>query len=600
MSNDFYNVSGAPSQGSFGSSATIRAEFAALQAGFDKLPVLAANNSKLLRVNSSASGLEAFTHDFLTTAAAAAAYVAKAGDTMTGTLTINAPAASRAIYASGVAGQAVAVFRQNAATIAYISIAGNNATPGTNSFDLQQDAASAVDIVQRANARMSLYTNNAERVQVAATGNVTINAPSSGLALNVAGVPGTYTQEWTANSVTAALLESSSIYYFGTKTSSTLGLMTAATSRLTINNTGNVTINAPSSGIAVTVNGISGNNHQVWTDGTVQVGVQTAGGTAAYIGSVTNHRFELFTNNTSRIVVSTTGNVTVNAPSTGDAFKATSPAASSYAVQALAIASTDNALSAYFGQSGGNNTRIQISHNNSDGVSRIDFTGSGSAEGRIARGGTDVISINGSRQVTVAAPASGTAVVINNVSGQRNLQLTGASGSAAFFSIIDGQTGTREWQINVGNSSIGQFEIRDSTAGSDRLRISTAGAVNIVAGSGNLLMGGNITRFESAELTCPSGAAGTTSVAHGGPRAPDVVYAVLRCKTAELNWAVGDEVDLGSDFDGSTAVGNYIAANATTCYFGSSNTPAVRNRTTTTLGTVTPANWRVVFRCLWF
>ena len=61
MPNDFYNVSGAPSQGSFGSSATIRAEFTALAAGFDKMPALAGNNSKLLRVNSSGTALEALT-----------------------------------------------------------------------------------------------------------------------------------------------------------------------------------------------------------------------------------------------------------------------------------------------------------------------------------------------------------------------------------------------------------------------------------------------------------------------------------------------------------------------------------------------------------
>ena len=108
--------------------------------------------------------------------------------------------------------------------------------------------------------------------------------------------------------------------------------------------------------------------------------------------------------------VTTNGNVTVNAPSSGNALTATSGAAGSDAIRAFAIASTDNAFSAYLGQTGGNNTRIQFSHNNSDGLSVIDFTGSVSAKGRISRGGTAVIDINSDRNVTINAPSSGYAL----------------------------------------------------------------------------------------------------------------------------------------------------------------------------------------------
>lgn len=59
MANDYYSDSGAPSTGSAGSSATIRAEFAAIEAGFDKMADLTGNGDLPVFVNSSATGLEA-------------------------------------------------------------------------------------------------------------------------------------------------------------------------------------------------------------------------------------------------------------------------------------------------------------------------------------------------------------------------------------------------------------------------------------------------------------------------------------------------------------------------------------------------------------
>lgn len=81
MPNDYYNVTGAPSQGSSGSSATIRAEFAAMAAGFDKLPTLAGNALELVRVNTGATGLESVPASTLL-----ADYLPVAGGTMTGAL----------------------------------------------------------------------------------------------------------------------------------------------------------------------------------------------------------------------------------------------------------------------------------------------------------------------------------------------------------------------------------------------------------------------------------------------------------------------------------------------------------------------------------
>ena len=79
--------------------------------------------------------------------------------------------------------------------------------------------------------------------------------------------------------------------------------------------------------------------------------------------------------------------------------------------------------------------------------------------------------------------------------------------------------------------------------------------------------------------------------------------AVLRCKTAELGYAVGDEIDLKSDIDGSTVQGINVYANATTVGMGvtrtSSNPPALRHKTTGVVTTVTAANWSEPPRDSW-
>lgn len=62
------------------------------------------------------------------------------------------------------------VVRRGAAANAILSLAGNNTLPGVTSFDLQMDNASNVDIVQRANSRMSFYTNAIERARFDSTG----------------------------------------------------------------------------------------------------------------------------------------------------------------------------------------------------------------------------------------------------------------------------------------------------------------------------------------------------------------------------------------------------------------------------------------------
>jgi len=65
MSNDFYNPSGTPAQGSGVDSAPLRSELNAVAAGFNKMPGLVSNNYKIVYVNASGSALDAVGGDGL-------------------------------------------------------------------------------------------------------------------------------------------------------------------------------------------------------------------------------------------------------------------------------------------------------------------------------------------------------------------------------------------------------------------------------------------------------------------------------------------------------------------------------------------------------
>jgi hypothetical protein len=58
MANDYYDHGTYPQTGAQGSSASLRAELESIEAGFNKLPVLTGNANKLVKVNSTADGLE--------------------------------------------------------------------------------------------------------------------------------------------------------------------------------------------------------------------------------------------------------------------------------------------------------------------------------------------------------------------------------------------------------------------------------------------------------------------------------------------------------------------------------------------------------------
>lgn len=105
--------------------------------------------------------------------------------------------------------------------------------------------------------------------------------------------------------------------------------------------------------------------------------------------------------------------------------------------------------------------------------------------------------------------------------------------------------------------------------------------------------------FESAEQTWT--ASTDTAFAHGLGSTPRSVEGVLRCKTAEFGYAIGDEVPyFFFEFDTVNWGGHFLYSNATNVGFVTGGRgPVLPNRTGGSVGApqaITTANWKVVLR----
>ena len=102
--------------------------------------------------------------------------------------------------------------------------------------------------------------------------------------------------------------------------------------------------------------------------------------------------------------------------------------------------------------------------------------------------------------------------------------------------------------------------------------------------------------FVSSETAIPSGGTAAT-VAHGLGAIPSLVSVVLRCKTTDLGYSVGDEVQvLSSSLSG--AYQSTVYADATNVEFGltTGSTIQIYNQSTGSLSSITAGNWKLVFR----
>lgn len=101
--------------------------------------------------------------------------------------------------------------------------------------------------------------------------------------------------------------------------------------------------------------------------------------------------------------------------------------------------------------------------------------------------------------------------------------------------------------------------------------------------------------FESSEQTITADT--TTNVAHGLSAVPKIAFGILRCKTAELNYSVGDEVAMPFvAVQGGTDKGVSVGTDGTNVFFTVTDEIVIPDKTSGTLSTITNANWRIVLR----
>lgn len=228
--------------------------------------------------------------------------------------------------------------------------------------------------------------------------------------------------------------------------------------------------------------------------------------------------------------------------------------------------------------------------------------------GLIVTGGVTV-----SGTVTSSIVDSGAGTLVLKGAGTLALTITGAN--AVFAGTVQGTTLTATTSV--------VSPILDSGAGSLVLKGAGTTAVTItganVVMAGNLTLGasptlatasGNLTlstgvvatsfepQFTSAEQAISNTAGTVTTVAHGLGVVPRSVRAVLRCKTAEFGYSIGDEVSASRPADDSANTDSTLWMDSTNVGFQQSSTWStwrVINRGTTASNAITLANWKLVF-----
>lgn len=255
---------------------------------------------------------------------------------------------------------------------------------------------------------------------------------------------------------------------------------TGGASRLQVSTTGNVVVNAPSSGVALSVTavsaalalslvGASGDASRIGlTDGNAGNRVWQV-----RVGGAATGTFDLFdaTAVASRVQINSTGNVVVNAPTSGTTIAATSVAAGE-GFKSIGAASNPGRISVVDGNTGNRIWQLRSGGVATGTFDIFDNTGSASR-----------VQINTSGNVVVNAPASGTALAVTAVSTALAMSAVGATNDAARIGLTDGNTGNRVYQLRSGGAATGTFDLFDSTSSASRIQVNSSGAVAINAPS---------------------------------------------------------------------------------------------------------------------
>lgn len=243
-----------------------------------------------------------------------------------GNITIAAPSSGLALQVSGL-GAANTLQLVSTGAASQLNSGWNVGLAGSQ-WNLYTSSTDSLSLGAAGSGAVNVFSGGSQRIAIAAAGNVTVNAPSSGTALTVTSASGAYAS--TLSSGGSALSAGYNIgllsnawnlhttgtdpFVFGTISAATAALYTNSAQRILVGSAGNVTINAPSSGVALTVNGST----QVDTGAIIWTIAED--GSGAYLDLSGSNNFRIYTGSAERLRVGNTGIVTINAPSSDTAL----------------------------------------------------------------------------------------------------------------------------------------------------------------------------------------------------------------------------------------------------------------------------------------
>jgi len=305
---------------------------------------------------------------------------------------------------------------------------------------------------------LGISTAGVQRGVINASGQWVINAPASGVALSVTQVAGgasaavtlstvvntTYLSAGDGTSTFIHAEDASHNHTLGTSTAHSLILLSNNATRITVNSTGNITVAAPTSGTALTVNALANARAFDISDGTQTFDISTDASHNYYVGPIGAVALNLQTGGlaTVRVAIGSTGNVTINAPSSGVAVTVNGVASNTAALALDSGAATSNQLIT-FAASGNTSGKWGIGMSSTPGFVITDVLA-----------GTTRLTLSLAGNFTLNAPSSGRTLAVTGLSGQYATSVqSGGTASQAFGVLV--QAGT--------NSSDNAFFVLDTT-----------------------------------------------------------------------------------------------------------------------------------------
>lgn len=305
----------------------------------------------------------------------------------------------------------------------------------------------------------------------------------------------------------------------------TLGFSSNTTQRGTVNATGNWVLNAPSSGVSLSVStSVGGAGIQVG-DGTVTTQWQTSASVTTF-GSTSNHGLRLLVNNTPALTITAAGNVSVNAPSSGTPLSLTGAAATNTQFLNCLGTTTGYGYIQIINTGGAFTLGVENSVGGALGVGSTAyatvFGASNNTPLQLLSNNTVRVNIAAAGNVTVNAPTSGATLAINVIASTDSITWTDgtvsgkigtiaatsiffgagsnhalsirtnnvdrinitASGNATFNAPASGVT----LQVNNGAANAGGVATFDSTNGTGTfLSITQSGTANTLLGNGSTI-----------------------------------------------------------------------------------------------------------------